>query len=236
MNLREWGSNSKEFMKFVVEHDKTSGSTHKVLGVTWNSISYTLVVPGPSYNKNFTKREVLQVIASIFDPLGYYSPVILKAKLFMQDLWKDKWEWDAKPDDEKLQNWLEIMDSLKTIPQYITPRYIGPTYQGQSLTAINLTLLCFCDASARAYATVVYLLQSSSSYRKVDLMFSKTRLAPKKITIPRLELLGSPDRHTCSKVCRKRTLFTYRQQDSLDRFTVCLILDANNQTSTGFCK
>ena len=180
-------------MKFVAEHDKTSGSTHKVLGVTWNSISDTLVVPGPSYNKtteNFTKREVLQVIASIFDPLGYYSPVILKAKLFMQDLWKDKWEWDAKLDDEKLQNWLEIMDSLRTIPQYIIPRYIGPTHQGQSLTAINWTLLCFCDASARAYATVVYLLQSSSNYRKVDLMFSKTRLAPQKITIPRLELLG----------------------------------------------
>ena len=142
MSLREWGSNSKEFMKFVAEHDKTSGSTHKILGVTWNSISDTLVVPGPLYNKtteNFTKREVLQVIALIFDLLGYYSPAILKVKLFMQDLWKDKWEWDAKLDDEKLQNWLEIMDSLRTIPKYIIPRYIGTTYQGQSLTAINWT-------------------------------------------------------------------------------------------------
>ena len=90
MNLRERGSNSKEFMNFVTEQDRTSGSTHKVLGVTWNSISHTLMVlPGPSCNKiteNFTKRKVLQIIASIFDPLGYYSPVILKVKLFMQDL------------------------------------------------------------------------------------------------------------------------------------------------------
>ena len=68
MNLREWGSNSKEFMNFVAEQDRASGFTYKVLGVTWNSISDTLIVPGPSYNKlaeNFTKREVLQVIASI---------------------------------------------------------------------------------------------------------------------------------------------------------------------------
>ena len=108
----------------------------------------------------------------------------------MQDLWKDKWEWDAKLDNEKLQKWLEIMDSLKTIPQHIIPRYLGPTCQDQSPTAIDWTLLCFCDASARAYATVVYLLQASSHYRKVDLVFSKTRLAPQKITIPRLELLG----------------------------------------------
>ena len=119
MNLREWGSNSKEFMNFVAEQDRASGFTYKVLGVTWNLISDTLIVPGPSYNKlaeNFTKREVLQFIASIFDPLGYYSPTILKAKLFMQDLRKEKWEWDAKLDTKKLQNWIEILESLKTIP------------------------------------------------------------------------------------------------------------------------
>ena len=53
-------------------------------------------------------------------------------------------------------------------------------------------LLCFCDTSACAYATAVYLLQKSeTSESKSDLLFSKTRLAPlNKMTIPRLELLA----------------------------------------------
>ena len=34
------------------------------------------------------KREVLQIIACIFYPLGYFAPSVLKAKLFMKKLWK----------------------------------------------------------------------------------------------------------------------------------------------------
>ena len=50
--------------------------------------------------------------------------------------------------------------------------------------------MCFCDASAKAYATAIYLLQSLSGSHKSDLIFSKTRLSPQNITISRLELLG----------------------------------------------
>ena len=55
----------------------------------------------------------------------------------------------------------------------------------------------FCDASARCYATAVYLRVSDSSTTLCNLVFSKLRLAPAKVrlkdphlTIPRLELLG----------------------------------------------
>ena len=54
----------------------------------------------------------------------------------------------------------------------------------------DLTLICFCDASIKAYATAIYLYHPSQGNYKVDLIFSKTRLAPIQITIPRLELLG----------------------------------------------
>ena len=51
-------------------------------------------------------------------------------------------------------------------------------------------MICFCDASAKAYATAIYLLQSASNSYKTNLIFAKTRLAPQNVTIPRLELLG----------------------------------------------
>lgn len=52
--------------------------------------------------------------------------------------------------------------------------------------------MTFCDASQYAYAAAVYLHQEHKHNRQVDLIFSKTRLAPNKhISIPRLELLAA---------------------------------------------
>lgn len=37
--------------------------------------------------KAITKRTVLAELSTLFDPLGLIIPVIVKAKIFMQDLW-----------------------------------------------------------------------------------------------------------------------------------------------------
>ena len=51
----------------------------------------------------------------------------------------------------------------------------------------NCQLLCFCDASTRAYASVIYL----SSDASINFLFSKERVAPiTKLATPRLELLA----------------------------------------------
>ena len=39
---------------------------------------------------SYKKRDVLSVIAKIFDPLGLIGPVVTKAKSFMQRLWLEK--------------------------------------------------------------------------------------------------------------------------------------------------
>ena len=99
MNLREWASNSKEFMDFVPHEDQAGKFEHKVLGINWHLTDDTLSVPGPSINDDgcvWTKRKVLQVISSVFDPLGYFSPTVLEAKLLMKTLWMEKYEWDAQ--------------------------------------------------------------------------------------------------------------------------------------------
>ena len=99
----------------------------------------------------------------------------------------DKLEWDVELPKEKLSKWIHICEDLKAISGYHIPRYLGIKPSNHN-TVYNL--VCFCDASAKAYATTIYLHQASSGDYKVDLMFSKTRLAPQKSTIPRLELLG----------------------------------------------
>ena len=119
MNFREWSSNSNEFFQFVTEEDRASAATCKVLGILWNCENDTLAVPtisGAKLKKVSTKREVLQVMASVFDPLGHFSPTVLMAKLLIQELWKEKCEWDTSLSEEKLQKWKLILESLESIP------------------------------------------------------------------------------------------------------------------------
>ena len=89
MNLREWGSNSREFINSVGEKDRAPTFTSKVLGIIWDCEKDLLVVPGPTcgnLEETSTKCEVLQVIGSVFDPLGYYSPSVFKGKTIHEDV------------------------------------------------------------------------------------------------------------------------------------------------------
>ncbi len=41
-----------------------------------------------------TKRALVSDLAKTFDVLGWYSPTIVKAKIFLQQLWLEKVDWD----------------------------------------------------------------------------------------------------------------------------------------------
>jgi len=88
MNLREWASSSQPFMAFVPVEDRvTELDCQRVLGVNWNAVTDEISVSKPQLQKLpgvCTKRRILQTIASIFDPLGYFAPSILEAKFFMR--------------------------------------------------------------------------------------------------------------------------------------------------------
>jgi len=187
MNLREWSSNSKQFSQFVTDKDRTSGAVCKVLGILWNCESNTLAVPGTlsaKLKQVSTKCEALQVMTSIFNPLGVFSPTVLMAKLLVQQLWKEKWEWDTNLNEEKLQKWAMILESLEGVPQHTIERNIRLPDD-----SVEFTLLCFSDVSSKAYAVVIYLYQASITSTRVDLIFSKSRFVSEHITIPRLEPL-----------------------------------------------
>ena len=106
----------------------------------------------------------------------------------MRELWDGKFNWDDKLGHKQLKEWLRISGNLEAIPQYQIARCIS-IFNETDDKLFEYGLICFCDASAKAYATAIYLLQSLSSYYKSDLIFSKTPLAPQSITIPRLGVL-----------------------------------------------
>ena len=178
MNLREWNSNSKEFLNSISEQDRVKETVTKVLGILWNTVKDQLIVKGSKPAECSTKREVLKNITTVFDPVGFFTSATLKGKLFLQDLWASKKEWDEKLDEEMLHKSIKIQNEIELISMVTIPRFIGNS---------NCQLLCFCDASTKAYASVIYL----SSNAGVNLLFTKSRVAPiKKLGTPRLELLA----------------------------------------------
>lgn len=76
--------------------------TIKTLGLLWIPTEDTLKFV---ININFdspvhTKRKIVSEVASIYDPLGLLSPIVVKAKLFIQDLWKKGVGWDEYLDEK----------------------------------------------------------------------------------------------------------------------------------------
>nr|CAI5839103.1 unnamed protein product [Callosobruchus analis] len=94
--LNKWISNNPD----IIEHIKSdnpevvvnigkNGETHS-LGLLWSSSQDCLQyeVEPKSSSKSVTKRTVISTIARIIDPLGILGPVVVKAKIILQDIWK----------------------------------------------------------------------------------------------------------------------------------------------------
>ena len=184
MNLCERASNSNEFLQNIPESDRTSGDTMKVLGTTWNMTSDTIFINGSETSscQVTSKREALQAISRIYDPLGLFSPATLNGKLFIQELWKQELDWDETLTELQQQEWCNLLEDLNPLPSVSIPRYIGED---------EYKLFCFTDASAKAYSAAVCLYSAVGKTVNVNLVFSKACVATtKQLSIPRLELLA----------------------------------------------
>jgi len=85
----------------------------------------------------------------------------------MKTLLIDKCEWDVKFSEKQLEMWLQVIEALKDIPTCHLP---GITHEGTD--SIRYSLVCFYDASAKAYNTVIYLHQTLMQ-RRFDLLKDK---------------------------------------------------------------
>lgn len=139
-----------------------------------------------------TKRGILSQIASLFDPLGFISPIITKAKIIMQDIWQlsndtKHYDWEDELPHEFVEIWNQIRVELPIWSKISVPRRIGISCNS------TLQLHGFCDASEKAYVAVVYIrYKNDENEHKVSLIMAKSRVAPvKKLKIPKLELMGA---------------------------------------------
>lgn len=114
------------------------------LGITWipkeDAFSFQVgEIPGePS-----TKRAILSIIARLFDPLDWASPVVIQAKILMQDLWLAKIDWDDRVDTSELgkllsrtTQTLQIENSAMDWPHAVPQRNRAAWLRGRFATSL----------------------------------------------------------------------------------------------------
>lgn len=198
--LSKWCSNMStltndecpEYLQIQDEEIKT------VLGLRWlPRVDKFIFHFDPKPDKaNWSKRDILSEIGRLYDPNGYLGPIVITAKMLMQQIWQEKYDWDDLVSETINTKWKMFLSSLDKLNLISIPRWLGMTKWYQS------ELHVFSDASEKAYAAVVYVrTQTNHMPASVQLVQSKTRVAPLKIvTIPRLELCGA---HLAVKLAMK---------------------------------
>ena len=77
-------------MNQIKYEDRCDEDVTKLLGMIWrrDNDEIGLVTVTNNLADIVTKRNVLKFISSIYDPIGLISPATLRAKLFLQELWR----------------------------------------------------------------------------------------------------------------------------------------------------
>ena len=118
-NLHSWNSNSSKVNALATERNiRDTDPETKVLGLRWNTNDDVLKLQPQGQNndrKNLrktTKRDVLRKSAKVYDPLCLLSPITIRAKIFIQELWERGFEWDEPLPDDIQKQWLDIAQDL----------------------------------------------------------------------------------------------------------------------------
>ena len=174
--LTNWVSNSREVMsaipdaehaKSVLNLDLDELPIECTLGISWNVENNCFQFNSALRKKPATKRGLLSVISSLYNPLGFVAPVTLTAKKLLQELCRQV-GWD-EPNGEVIDaEWNEWLCDLDITSKISIKRCFIPVEFGK-VSMIELHI--FADASETGYGSVAYL-RPTNSVRQVHSSFA----------------------------------------------------------------
>ena len=167
----------------------------RALGVLWDISADALTFKVCLGEKPFTRRGVLSVLNSLYDPLGLTAPVIVRGKLLLRSMMANlsnfqPESWDEPLPEEQRPPWETWCKALQALTLLRVPR----CYTIASSSAVRRRELhTFCDASNDAIGAVSYLRTiQHDGIIQVSFVLGKAKLAPSNATtIPRLELCAA---------------------------------------------
>ena len=115
--LRKWAANHPHLLfhlpvDWLAEKpldESLISQHHPLLGLVWNPLSdsFSFSTDFPKLCKPLTKRQVLSLLAKLYDPLGMLSPLTIRSKIFFQSLWSHRSTGNSNDsiDSEKKLSW-----------------------------------------------------------------------------------------------------------------------------------
>ena len=161
----------------------------KLLGLPWDKKIDVVTINFAScieVTKPIAKRKVIAAINSVYDILGWSSPVLITAKIIFAEICLLKKHWDEQLPDEIVEKWLVWIKHLQQQSSISVPRSV--VAKKGDLFEIH----GFFDASKVAICGAVYVIEYCENQRvNQRLLVAKSRVAPKDGSIPRLELIAA---------------------------------------------
>ena len=198
MHAHKWLSNSEAILQMIPSQDRAcqlelgdnNSPAIKTLGIMWLAREDVLTFISKPIEEGFkpTKRNFLKKMATLFDPLGLLSPFVIRAKMFMQEMWIAGTDWDDQLSDDwirKVNSWFSELNQLQNIR---IPRSLQ-----QKKEAVKINLHTFVDASQGAYGAAVYVrIEYQDKTVSLSLIAAKTKVATlQSVSIPRLKMMGA---------------------------------------------
>ena len=130
-HLNQWLSSSRVVLSALPPEDRSQPTLNldfdklpaeRTLGVLWDSESDSFKFKIKLIDELNTKRSILRVVASIFDPLGLLTPVVLLAKKILQDIWQSGADWDDIVQPDILNRWSSWKNELHYLETLSVPR------------------------------------------------------------------------------------------------------------------
>ena len=214
---------------------------HKnVLGTTWDRSDDTVVFPSklnfspkkrnirtePNVTidtldtkiPELTRRIVLEQVMGVYDPYGFLSPLMLKAKILLRETWVLNLKWDDVLPETMQIKWRLFFRDILLCESLKYPRCLRPEN-----SVGDPSLIILSDGSDLAYGCAAYIqwdLPDGSCWSR--LILAKTRIAPiNRICTPQMELNGAVTSTRIRKFVEKHTRYTFKQVIQLvDSITV----------------
>ena len=226
--LTKWATN--------FEADEVHDKALTILGLEWNNKNDTLkVCRGLQFEpeSNWTQRKVLSVVSSVFDPLGFLAPFVIRGRIILKGIWQTKGQqWDSFIEDDLNNQFAEWVAELNTGEAFDVPRW----YQ-TSDDSVRNELHVFGDASEDAFCAVAYMVTEDKTHnRKVSFIMGKARVAPvKHHTIPKLELMAAiTGNRLKDSIVKEHSLYFHKTYMWSDSTTVIQWIRSSNEKQPTF--
>ena len=137
---------------------------------------------------DFTRRDCVKKVSEMFDLVGKVTPITCALKLDLRTLVNRKLDWDDKIPSDLKAIWIANFQTLQDLTDVKFSRTVIP----DDAANLQIDTIDLGDASNLLVCSAIYarILRKNGSY-SCQLIFSRSKLVPEGMSIPRAELYAA---------------------------------------------